>query len=430
MKTLKHLSQIGNILEIYKNIFLKMIMTLKRYFKRWFLIVMILNIIRKQIKKLVKFFYKLSNDKTDLVVFDSFFPHPLSVFRYVEFDIYIQKFKALVYTTGDDLRHIGEKKSIKYFIRRYPFCSRVKLFHIDRNINAKIAVIVFLNNAFYFLPYLEKNKIPFIFTLYPGGGFWMREEESDEKLNRIFNSIYFKKVIVTQNVTRKYLLDNSFCKNEDIEFIYGSPSNWESQEYAYSKRGKREKDTFDICFVAVKYSPKGIDKGYDIFVEVAKKLTKLSEKFRFHVVGGFSANDIDVSDLVSNLKFYGYLSIEELREFYLKQDIIISPNRTNILSKGSFDGFPTGSVVEAGLCGVAMLVTDELNQNTLFINNKDCVFINHEPEYIVSKVMELFFDKNKLFEISQSGLNILRKVSSSDYQMTPRLNLISKYLNN
>ena len=111
----------------------------------------------------------------------------------------------------------------------------------------------------------------------------------------------------------------------------------------------------------------------------------MSEKFRFHVVGGFSEDDIEVSDIINKIKFYGYLKPEELRKFYITQDLIISPNRTNVLSKGAFDGFPTGCSIEAGLCGVAMFVTDELNQNSVLIDNKDCVFINHNPDFIVSK---------------------------------------------
>jgi glycosyltransferase involved in cell wall biosynthesis len=369
-------------------------------------------------------------DNADLLVVDSFFPNPLSLFRYVEFDTYIHTYKTIAYTTGADLGSFNDKNNIEFFIKQYPNKDNVKIFIPERKINAKLAVIVFLNNATFFLPYLDKNKVPFIFTLYPGGGFWMNEKESDLKLKKIFNSPWFRKVIVTQNVTENYLLDNQFCNKVDIEFIYGSPSNWEVQDCVINRAKKREYESFNICFVAAKYSSKGIDKGYDIFIEVARKLSVLSDKFNFHVVGGFSGNDIDISDLSKHLKFYGYLPLEELRKLYFKQDIIISPNRANILARGAFDGFPTGAVVEAGLCGVVMFVTDELKQNTILTDNKDFILINHDPDFIVSKVMNLFSDYDRLYKISQEGSAVLRKVFSNEYQLTPRLKLLERYLNN
>jgi hypothetical protein len=76
-----------------------------------------------------------------------------------------------------------------------------------------------------------------------------------------------------------------------------------------------------------------------------------------------------------------------------------------------------------------MFVTDELNQNTILIDGKDCIIINYDPDFIVSKVMELFLDIDRLFKISEEGSAVLQKVFSNECQMTPRLKLIAKYLN-
>ena len=203
---------------------------------------------------------------------DYLFPNPLSIFRYVEFDTYINKVNALALTTGLSLKLVGEYKPIESFINQYPKKRSVKLFDSERKIIAKLVVVVFLNNVFSFLPYIERNKVPFIFTLYPGGGFMLNNSESDYKLKKIFESTYFRKVIVTQNVTKRYLLDNSFCQEKEIMFIYGSPSNWETQKFKY-KNKIEDKEYFNLCFVAVKYTNKGLDKGYDIFIDVARKLS-------------------------------------------------------------------------------------------------------------------------------------------------------------
>jgi glycosyltransferase involved in cell wall biosynthesis len=365
--------------------------------------------------------------KTDLVILDDLFPHPLSLFRYIEFDTYINNFNALAITTGESLHWVVDKKNIEFFIEMYPKKDKVQIFNGRNKIKAKIAIMIFLNNAYAFLPYIEKNEVPFVFTLYPGGGFILNDEDSDAKLSRVLSSSFFRKVIVTQNVTREYLLKNSFCKNERIEFIYGVPTDWSSRTIGLD-RDKKEKNTFDVCFVAGKYTDTGRDKGYDIFIDVAMKLSLLSDKFRFHVVGGFSKNDIPVSGLSDKLKFYGYLKIDQLKDFFYNQDIILSPNRANELSKGAFDGFPTGSVVEAGLCGVVMFVTDELHQNIAFTDGRDCVFINHDADYIVSRIMELYIDPIKLKLLSQEGLKTLQKVFSRDNQLEPRLKLVASYL--
>lgn len=386
-----------------------------------------INILQVLYKKSKGSKRKNTSFKTDLIILDDLFPHPLSLFRYIEFDTYINNFSALAFTTEETLRWIGEKRSIEFFIDKYTKNDRVHIFHEENKIEAKLAIMIFLNNAYTFLPYLEKNKVPFIFTLYPGGGFLLKDKNSDAKLSKVLNSSFFRKVIVTQNVTKEYLLANSFCTNEQIEFIYGVPTDKNSREITFA-HNKLEKETFDVCFIAGKYIDKGKDKGYDIFIEVARKLSLLSDKFRFHVVGGFSKNDINVSDLSDTLEFYGYLKVEQLKEFFYNQDIVLSPNRANVLSKGAFDGFPTGSVVEAGLCGVVMFVTDELHQNILFTDGRDCVFINHDPDDIVSKIMELYMDPNKLQLLSQEGVNTLQKVFTYNSQMNPRLKLVARYL--
>ena len=218
------------------------------------------------------------------------------------------------------------------------------------------------NNICNNLELIEKYGIPFIFTLYPGGGFILNDKESDEKLKKIFKSKYFRKVIVTQKITYNYLLKKAFCKKEDIEFIYGivTPENVlerKPKDKTYFKKGK---DILDICFIAHKYCNKGIDKGYDLFIDVAKVLSKKYSDIRFHVVGGFDENEIDISEIKDRIKFYGIKPTEKLIEMYNNLDIVVSPNRPFKLSKGSFDGFPTGSCTEAMINKVVLMCSDEL----------------------------------------------------------------------
>jgi len=80
----------------------------------------------------------------------------------------------------------------------------------------KIALVIFLNVAYDLLYFLEKNKINFIFFLYPGGGFGINNQESDEKLKRITKSKYFKKVIVSNDLVKDYLIEKNSATQKKL----------------------------------------------------------------------------------------------------------------------------------------------------------------------------------------------------------------------
>ena len=384
-------------------------------------------------------------DKQDftLVVFDDVFPSIYSPFRYEEYVEYLKKFERVyIYTTGTSFLALNEKRNvqevIEEFEKKFPeYKERIFKLNYEnkeklREFRNKIAIITFLQNTKKNLEIIEKYQIPFIFTLYPGGGFILNNEESDEKLRSIFKSKYFRKVIVTQKITYDYLIKNKFCKEEEIEFIYGivTPENilqTNIENKVYYKKGK---ETFDLCFVAHKYCEKGIDKGYDLFIDVAKKMSKKHRNIKFHVVGGFDENDIDITEIKDKIKFYGIQSSEELINLYKNMDVIISPNRPFKLSKGSFDGFPTGSCTEAMINKVVLMCSDELKLNTKFEDGKEIIIIKTETDDIVEKVENLYKNPNKIVEIANNGRKTALKVYSKRNQILPRIKAIRKEAKN
>lgn len=391
-------------------------------------------------KKLSK---KIEKEDFSLIILDDAFPSIYSPFRYEEYTEYFKNFKSVyAFTTGSSLKALNEKNGVQQVIEKFEaefpeYKGRIfKLNYENKkkleNINNKIAIITFLQNLQNLLydniELLEHYEIPFIFTLYPGGGFILNNEESDKILKRACSSKYFRKVIVTQKNTYDYLLENKFCKKEQIEFIYGivTPEKILNNEIENKQYYKKGKETLDLCFVAHKYSERGIDKGYDLFIETAKELAKKHNNIKFHVIGGFDEKDIDVSDIEENIKFYGIRSSEWLREFYQKMDLILSPNRPFKLSKGSFDGFPTGSCTEAMINGVVTLCTDELNLNVKFEDKKDLIIIKPEVSNIVEEVENLYQNPEKIIEIAQHGRNKTKNIYSRENQVVPRIELIKK----
>lgn len=419
----------------------------------------------------------MEENKYDLIILDDFFPNLLSSFRIAEFNGYLKKFNnSIIYSISAQF-----DITIKKYERKFnQFQGRVLKFDDQKVLRAKLIYLVFIDNAQKFLKFIEKNQIPFIFTLYPGGGLTLIRNSFKKKLKKIFSlkvlykrfylpllseikklqiknsliiifnflrfayttltydsykkifsSKYFKKVIVTQKIVYNFLVKHKLCNIEDIEFIYGGVSPL--HEYHTKKKKKiyypTEKHTFDICFVAVKYMEKGLDKGYDIFIEVAKLLCEQHDNINFHVVGDFTENDINISEIKNKIKFYGFLETSEFIEFYKKQDIILSPNRPFVLEQGRIDGFPTGSCVEAGANGVALFISDPLNQNIAFKNNEEIVIIPNDPYQIKSLINYYYKNPNMLYNLARKGTKKIEDIFNPQTQMKKRIELLSKYIN-
>ena len=372
----------------------------------------------------------------DLLILDTSFPHPVSSFRYQEFTSLLENFSnSVVLTTGEDLNALREYRPLEEVIKEFEsvrpdLAGRTVATSHDISPNVGyLAYVVFQYNMMVFLAALEMSQIPFIFTLYPGGSFEVNVPESDSVLKRIFDSPLFRKVIVTQKLTYDYLIRKAFCNPDQIEFIYGVVTPIEMLEKPIVKKYYGvDKNTLDICFVAHKYMAKGIDKGYDVFIEVAKNIVNLYDDVNFHVVGSFDESDIPIEGLEGRITFYGLKNSEWLCEFYQNQDVILSPNIPFVVHNGSFDGFPTASCTEAGANGVVILCSDPLGLNIKFTDWEDIVLIPHDAEKITEIISRLRADPGKIVEISKNSVIKIREIYSYENQILPRINLIQSQL--
>jgi glycosyltransferase involved in cell wall biosynthesis len=378
--------------------------------------------------------YYLQKEKK-LIILDDIYPHLLSGFRIAEFNYYLEKIKdCVILSTGDSFSYLSESRSFEEvridYEQLYPkFCNKVFRYN-GQKVKAKLAYSVFLVNIYNFLPEITKYKIPFIFTLYPGGGFQLGQSSSDYKLKQVFNNPYFEKVIVTTKITLDYLLNNNLCDRDRIVFVYGVVVNSSiaAERDSAIRMLKKNKSSFDICFVAHKYSPEGKDKGYDIFIQVAKQLSELHDNIKFHVVGNFNESDIDITEIKLKIKFYNTLETSEFPDFYNGIDIILSPNSSFVLAPGAFDGFPTGACIEAGLNSVALFVTDDLNQNIFFSEGEEIVIISKEPTEIMNKILYYYINPDKLFMLAEKGKEKIREIYNLEAQMKPRFGILQKAL--
>lgn len=377
----------------------------------------------------------------DLVIVDDIFPYAMSVFRREEFEAYLNQFDDMrIYSNGGSLALVDAGKRNFDVVRDYKKknprnASKI----IDWNdyllpdtLAAKLAYFCFLRNAYLALPWVEKNNIPFVFELYPGGGFAFQDELSDRYLKTVFSSKCFCKVIVTQKIIYNYLIENQLCEDSQIILILGGITSIAKLEKPYTKikRFGYEKSHVDICFVAMRYTRRGEDKGYDVFIAVAKMLCNKYDNIYFHIVGNFNEDVIDISEIKDKIFFYGVQDQDWFDDFYLDKDIILSPNIGDKIIPGAFDGFPTGCCIDAGLRMTAMFCTDELDQNEgRFQDKVEFVKIEYNIDSIVSEIEFYYKQPELLKNIGINGSIKIRQLYSRETQVEPRLKALKDEIN-
>lgn len=385
-------------------------------------------------KLTARYLYNKEIKKFDIVFYDTIFPNLISGFRYAEFNALLNAFdKSKLIVNPSDYQYLSQtveihKADLKLLKDTHPI-SAAKTFvgTVDHIKNTKFFYCIFLNNIYDSLPFLEKNRINFIFTLYPGGGFDIKKELPLKKLKAVLSSEFFKGVIVTQQFTEDFIMKNYNCPKEKILNVFGCIVPQNSMNTIRTRYYKKD-SCMNISFCAAKYTEIGADKGYDIFIETAKILISKGHDVHFNVIGGYDENVISISGLEKYFTFHGYKKYEELQAIFLEQDLILSPNRPFVFDVGSFDGFPLGAVVEAVLNGAVPIVTDELHQNTIF-EEDEIMIVKPDAEEIATKIERFFDDPDYLTLISQKSQTKFREIYSEKYQLEKRVEFIKMKIN-
>lgn len=372
--------------------------------------------------------------KKKLIIIDDVYPGKESPFRTEEYNNYIKKFKSVI-ILSNNLENDKMVINGNTFYKLPLSDDNLKNLQCEIKNKRRLAIATFINNicsdCYSNLDILEKCNIPFVFTIYPGGGLIFNDKIVNERLKKIFNSNLFKNVIVTQPIIYDYIMDNKLCDASKITKIYGIVTPKKALKNKIKKKHyKINKKVLDICFVAHKYCEDGKDKGYPIFINVAKKLCEQYENIYFHVVGEFTEKTLDITPIKNKIKFYGVQNTEWFNNFYLDKDIILSPNIPFVLSKGSFDGFPTGSATEAMLHKVVLIATDELRQNIFFKNLKNIIIVSSNEDEIINKIEYLYKNYNMIKKIGKCGRKVVKRNYSYKKQIRPRIKLINEYLKN
>ncbi len=371
------------------------------------------------------------NTHKRLVVLDDFFPTLLSGFRVAEYNAYLEIYPDLEVLST--VKNFSERHA--QYAELYPaYARRIRPFSPYKLRNCSVAYINFLNNAAHFLKYLECYQVPFVLTLYPGGGLGLNDANSNRKLMKVLSSPLLRSLIVTQPIIEEYVrqfVQQHRLKLPPIKLVQGvvaHPMYFDGASVQHGSYFGMDKSQFDICFVAEKYMPQGANKGYPEFIAMVRKLVSEPD-LCFHVVGGFSPQDLDVSGLEGRLHFHGQLETRKLQQFFSAMDLIVSPNRPFVLHSGNFDGFPTGCCVEASLSGVAVMASDELKQNPGYINGESMIIVPVDADVLAHRVRELLQNPQRVSAIAQTGRALTQQWYAPSVQIGARLAAIEALAN-
>ena len=372
-------------------------------------------------------------DFTDLVMVDDIIPSDFSPFRTIEYEHYLRFFNSALLSLEGWHAWIGNE-NFDDLLSSFPIDPglkhRIVPFRTHSNITARLGYVTFLGNAIRLVPYFESRRIPFVLQLYPGGGFEIDRPETDGKLRRVLLSGMCQKVIVTQRITERYIIDKIGFDPAKIEHIFGGvfesrlPFSFDRDKSFYPK----DKNTIDLCFVAHKYAGNLTSKGYDQFVAIALELAGAFTQLRFHVVGDYLSEDVPLEEDRSRFTFYGRRSSAFLADFYRSMDAIISINRPFDLTPGAFDGFPTGACIEAGFHGVLNCVNDPLDLNPCFTDGHDIILLNLDHQRSAARLRDLIANPTELYRIAEQCWRKFHSTFDTDRQLWARTRVLAAEL--
>lgn len=371
-------------------------------------------------------FWYIGLKKYDLIIFDDIFPSNNSPWRTNEFVAYLRTFSKVKIISNSSSKTFlkGSRFSDRLieFSKKYPeYRNNVKREAVFVNVNAKVLYFIFYNNLTRYIDKVVEKKIPFLFTLYPGGGWEFFNPEKDKRIKEIIESNFCLGVIVNQHVTYNYLIDQLMISPKKIRLIPGVPLPSFNNKKINQSFPKGE--IVRICFVAHKYLENGADKGLPIFVEFIKKLEAVSSiTFQAFVIGDFSNSYFENSNRIS---FLGKMDEDKLNEFLEFTDCIISPNQPFKLSKGAYDGFPLGTIIAAALNNNLIFSTDFFDEGSKigFIDRIHFVKIDPDPDDILNKFQILFNGFNEWSQVIVNSKSFAFDFYSYDKQIVPRINL-------
>ncbi len=359
-----------------------------------------------------------------IAIFDDIFPWSGSGFRFVEFNYYLKNAQNIeVYSTFSSMKFMSEDYDQDNLVAESSFNDKIHLVNGIEDVPKMGGYYcLFINNLEPVIQLAQRDQAPFAFTLYPGGGFEFSSVSSLEKLKQILCHPLLHKVIATQPITLEVLEKLNF-PSEKIEYIFGVVTD-SGQKLKFFDRRMLPKKIRRIVFAAHRYDELGLNKGLDLFIQMADEYISRNANVEFHVVGPWEKAIQSLSMHPKSYETHEIIPSNQLGSFFSKMDIAVFPTRPNINLQGCFDGFPTATMVQTALAGCITVTTNPLKQLTPLVRNLDYYEVEPTFESVSTTVSSLLSRMFYLKFLSKVRQGRFLRIFGIDEQMKPRLEVI------
>lgn len=365
----------------------------------------------------------------NIVLIDDGFPVNQWIWRTIEINTYLKEFSHIeVLCTGLALKknqnelfeeNLKLQATNSYRVRKMPKYYFKKPHFI---------YVLFLTNAVKISELTAQNKIPFGFTCYPGGGFgsnYLKNELSFDKLD--FQNLKF--IFTTQYATTKLFLKSKY--REDLIkksiFIHGVPLIDKNFNIKFDHLKNTSDKKLNFGFVAHRYTEKGLEKGFDLLIEIASHFS-FNKNIHFYVVGNFDAQIIPNS--LTNISYLGVLADAEYKNVFKNFHVFLSLSKKVNSKTDDFDGFPLSPIIDASMNSCAIITTDEMSESIHFENFRESfIIVDTKSKEIIEAINKLISNPNKINTLAELSFNAILSHFSFENQVTPRVNTLKKYIN-
>jgi glycosyltransferase involved in cell wall biosynthesis len=360
-----------------------------------------------------------------VAILDDLFPWKGSGFRFAEYDYYLKNLSDVkVYSTLNSLGFVGQLENKQRILSEVSYGEKFRaVSNFEELPEMSAYYCVFLHNVPSIIQLAERDNAPFAFTLYPGGGFELFNENVYQKLESIFKHPLFHAVVVTQPETLK-VVQNLECPPEKIKYVFGVVSDCKKINRLSLTKLYSRKRIKHIVWAAHKYDDLGLDKGLDLFVRMADELVSEQSKIKFHVIGPWREAIATLSCYPDSFIVHEILPIEKLGSFFAKMDVAVFPTRRNINSYGRFDGFPTATMVQAAMAGAITISTNPLGQSTPLVSNVHYLEIEESLESLNSAIHKILEVPSYARNLAHSSRDQFYKIFGTQAQLAPRLEVL------
>ncbi len=135
-----------------------------------------------------------------------------------------------------------------------------------------------------------------------------------------------------------------------------------------------------------------MEKGIDEFVEAARMLPDIP----FRVAGKIDENYVVPSNLPKNLEFMGFISGDDLNNFYLNSKIIVIPSKW-------YEGFPN-TILRAMLLKRPVITTNIGAMQSIIEDHKTGILVPPgDSQALMEAVRELYNDEQNISKYAMAG---------------------------